>query len=68
MSEPKNVKVDANVSLGSLWIAGWLFTIGFVGLSFWQGVLALFIWPYFLGVEAAADEARAIPAIEREER
>ena len=33
-----------------IWVIGWLFTIGFVGLSFWKGALALIIWPYFLGV------------------
>lgn len=38
---------------GTLWFAGWLFTIGFAGLSFWKGVLALILWPYFLGVLAA---------------
>ncbi len=31
------------------WFAGWLFTIGFLGLSFWQGVLAIIIWPYYVG-------------------
>lgn len=35
--------------MGGLWIMGWLFTIGFLQLSFWQGVLALFIWPYDIG-------------------
>jgi hypothetical protein len=39
-------------SLGTLWFVGWLFTIGIAHLSFWQGVLALIIWPYFLGVLA----------------
>jgi hypothetical protein len=34
---------------GTLWFVGWLFTIGFAGLGFWQGVLALILWPYFLG-------------------
>jgi hypothetical protein len=36
--------------VGPIWFAGWLFTIGFVGLSFWKAVLGLIIWPYFLGV------------------
>lgn len=36
--------------LGLLWIAGWLFSIGFLHLGFMQGVLALAIWPYMLGV------------------
>jgi hypothetical protein len=37
-------------TLGStVWCAGWMFTIGFVGLGFWRGVLALLVWPYYLG-------------------
>ena len=34
---------------GSIWVVGWLFTIGYLHLSFWKAVLALVIWPYFLG-------------------
>ncbi|MCL6466357.1 MAG: hypothetical protein K6T77_06340 [candidate division WOR-3 bacterium] len=35
---------------GTLWFIGWLFTIGYLHLPFfWKGVLALFIWPYYLG-------------------
>lgn len=34
---------------GMLWFGGWLFTIGLAHLTFWKGVLALVIWPYFLG-------------------
>jgi len=36
-----------------LWLMGWLFTIGFLHLSFWKGVLALIIWPYYLGAKFA---------------
>jgi hypothetical protein len=32
------------------WFAGWLFTIGFLQLSFWKGVLAIILWPYYIGV------------------
>ena len=42
-----------NHELGSLWVMGWLFTIGYLHLSFWKGVLALIIWPYYLGVEVS---------------
>ena len=36
--------------IGPLWCIGWLFTIGFLKLPFfWKGVLALIIWPYYLG-------------------
>jgi hypothetical protein len=36
--------------VGPLWFIGWLFTIAFAQLSFWKAVLALVIWPYYLGV------------------
>jgi hypothetical protein len=31
----------------------WLFTMGYADLSFWKAVLALIIWPYFLGASVA---------------
>lgn len=34
---------------GGIWMIGWLFTIGYLKLSFWYGVLAIIIWPYYLG-------------------
>ncbi len=34
-----------------LWTIGWLFTVGYLHLTFWNGVLALLIWPYYLGVK-----------------
>lgn len=33
-----------------LWCIGWLFTIGYLKLTFWKAVLALVIWPYYIGV------------------
>jgi uncharacterized membrane protein len=33
-----------------VWLAAWLFTIGFLHLTFWKGVLAILLWPYYLGV------------------
>lgn len=36
--------------VGPLWFIGWLFTIGYLKLAFWKGVLALIVWPYYLGV------------------
>ena len=35
--------------LSALWAIGWLFSIGYLRLSFWRGVLALIIWPYYMG-------------------
>ncbi|MFH1003154.1 MAG: hypothetical protein V1780_03310 [Chloroflexota bacterium] len=34
---------------GVIWFIGWLFTIGFVQLVWWKILLALVIWPYYLG-------------------
>lgn len=48
------IKVENHTFSGGLWLIGWLFTIGYASLSFWQGVLALIIWPYYLGVVLAA--------------
>lgn len=41
---------DPGAFLGPLWAIGWLFTIGFLRLSLLKGILALAIWPYYLGV------------------
>jgi hypothetical protein len=35
--------------IGPIWFIGWLFTIGFAGLVWWEILLAIIIWPYFLG-------------------
>ncbi len=49
----QKIKIEHH-GLAGLWIAGWLFTIGFLHLAFWQGVLALAIWPYYVGVAVSA--------------
>ncbi|MBX4195584.1 hypothetical protein KW796_01345 [Candidatus Parcubacteria bacterium] len=43
------VFIHGGGGLGCLWFIGWLFTIGYLKLSFWHGVLAIIIWPYYLG-------------------
>jgi hypothetical protein len=49
MSENSNsIKVDAG--MGMFWAMGWLFTLAFAQLGFWQAVLGIIIWPYYLGV------------------
>jgi len=45
----ENVVIENYGGMEGFWLIGWLFTIGFLKLSFWKGVLALFIWPYYLG-------------------
>jgi len=46
----EKVRIEQHTMSGGMWFVGWLFTIGFLKLAFWQGVLALIIWPYYLGV------------------
>jgi len=36
-------------SVGLLWFGGWLFTIGFLHLTLVKGILAIVLWPYYLG-------------------
>jgi len=47
------IKVENHTFPGGLWMAAWLFTIGYLKLTFWKGVLALILWPYYLGVAHA---------------
>ncbi|MDE2019206.1 MAG: hypothetical protein KGJ13_02545 [Patescibacteria group bacterium] len=39
--------------MGIVWFIGWLFTIGFLHLAFWKGVLAIIIWPFYIGAAIA---------------
>jgi hypothetical protein len=54
MNNRDRIKIEQHSGLGLLWIAGWLFTIGYSELSLWNGVLAMILWPYFLGADLAA--------------
>ncbi len=45
----KNIIINNQEVLGTLWMIGWLFSIGYLKMSFWKGVLALIIWPYYMG-------------------
>jgi hypothetical protein len=35
--------------VGPIWFIGWLFTIGYANLVWWKIILAVVVWPYFLG-------------------
>ena len=48
------IKIENHLVGGGAWVAAWLFTIGYLHLDFWQGVLALIIWPYYLGLTFSA--------------
>ena len=49
----RSITIQQQSGLGMLWFIGWLFTIGYLDLSFWRGVLAIIVWPYFLGADLA---------------
>ncbi len=48
MADKSVVRVDTGA--GIFWFIGWLFTIAFAQLGFWEAVFGLIIWPYYLGV------------------
>lgn len=52
-TQKQRISIEQHSFGGMLWFAGWLFTIGFLHLGFSKGVLALFIWPYYVGVALA---------------
>lgn len=45
----ERIKIEQASMGGLLWIIGWLFTLGFLKLAFWKGVLAILVWPYYIG-------------------
>jgi hypothetical protein len=52
--QSQRIRIEQHSAIGMLWFGAWLFTIGLLHLHFWKGVLALLVWPYYLGVAASA--------------
>lgn len=53
MSEEVHTKhkhIHNDGSFGIVWVIGWMFTIGFLKLIWWKALLALVVWPWYLGV------------------
>jgi hypothetical protein len=46
----EKIRMELQSCTGIVWFGAWLFTIGFLHLHFWKGVLAILLWPYYLGV------------------
>jgi hypothetical protein len=44
------LRIEHHSLWGGLWFAGWLFTLGYLDLGFLKGLLAIVLWPYYLGV------------------
>ncbi|MGC2299465.1 MAG: hypothetical protein WA476_11725 [Acidobacteriaceae bacterium] len=45
----QKIRIEQHSLAGGFWCAAWLFTIGFLHLSFWKAVLALIVWAYYIG-------------------
>ena len=50
----EKTKIEQHGFAGALWFAGWLFTLGLLHLTIGKGVLAIVLWPYYLGAALAA--------------
>jgi hypothetical protein len=50
----EKIKIEHHSVSGTLWFAGWLFTVGYLHLTFFKGVLAIVLWPYYIGLMMAA--------------
>jgi hypothetical protein len=50
----EKIKIENHTLSGGVWFIGWLFTIGYLKLAFMQGVFAIVLWPYYLGVAVSS--------------
>ena len=41
--------------MGMAWCGAWLFTIGHLHLNLWRGLLAIFVWTYYIGAHFSAE-------------
>lgn len=48
------IRIEQHTLMSGIWFAAWLFTIGFLHLTFWKGVLAIVLWPYYIGVHVSS--------------
>ena len=49
----QRISIEQHSATGLLWLAMWLFTIGFLDLGWGRGFLAILLWPYYLGTALA---------------
>ncbi len=54
MADTQRIRIEQHSFAGMLWFAAWLFTIGYLHLNFWRGVLAIVVWPYYIGSHVSA--------------
>lgn len=48
-TDTQRIRIEQHSFVGMAWFGAWLFTLGFLHLPFWKGVLAILLWPYYLG-------------------
>lgn len=46
---PDRIRIEQHSFGGLLWFGAWLFTLGFLHPGLGKGLLALLLWPYYLG-------------------
>ena len=46
----RTARVESGSFAGTIWFIGWLFTLAFAHLIWWKALLAIVIWPYYLGL------------------
>jgi len=51
---PQKIQIQQHSFVGLAWCGAWLFTIGYLHLNFWRSVLAIFLWPYYIGSHVGA--------------
>ena len=49
----KKMKIRQGGFTAFSWFAGWLFSVGFLHLAFGKALLAIIVWPYYIGVFVA---------------
>jgi hypothetical protein len=52
--QPQKIQIQQHTFMGMAWCGAWLFTIGFLHLNFWRGLLAIVLWPYYIGAHFSA--------------
>jgi hypothetical protein len=45
----EKIRIEQHSFAGTLWFGAWLFTLGLLHLHLWKGILAIILWPYYLG-------------------
>lgn len=49
-SDTSTRPIRVDTGMGIIWFIGWLFTIAYAQLIWWQALLGLILWPYYLGL------------------